>query len=32
MKDKIKLIAIDFDGTFLDNSHLKSDLSYIEKL
>ena len=32
MKDKIKLIAIDFDGTFLDDSHFKSDLSYVEKL
>lgn len=32
MKDKIKLIAIDFDGTFLDDSHFKQDLSYVEKL
>ncbi|WP_064580651.1 Cof-type HAD-IIB family hydrolase [Streptobacillus moniliformis] len=32
MKDKIKLIAIDFDGTFLDDSHFKQDLSYVDKL
>lgn len=32
MKDKIKLIAIDFDGTFLDDSHFKQNLSYVDKL
>ncbi|CAM3189753.1 MULTISPECIES: Cof-type HAD-IIB family hydrolase [Streptobacillus] len=32
MEDKIKLIAIDFDGTFLDDNHFKQDLSYIDKL
>lgn len=32
MKNKIKLIAIDFDGTFLDDKHFKSDLSYVDKI
>ncbi len=32
MKDKIKLIAIDFDGTFLDDTHYKHNLSYVDKI
>lgn len=32
MKNKIKLIAIDFDGTFLDDTHFKQDLSYVDKI
>ncbi len=32
MKDKIKLIAIDFDGTFLDDSHYKNDLTYVDEI
>ncbi|VWL85943.1 Cof-type HAD-IIB family hydrolase [Oceanivirga miroungae] len=32
MKEKIGLIAIDFDGTFLDDSHFKKDLRYIDKI
>ncbi len=32
MKEKIKLIAIDFDGTFLDDTHFKTDLSYVNKM
>lgn len=31
-KDDINLIAIDFDGTFLDDSHYKQDLSYVDKI
>ena len=32
MKDKIKLIAVDFDGTFLDDTHFKQDLTYVDKI
>lgn len=27
-----KLIATDLDGTFLDDSHYKQDLTYIDKI
>lgn len=32
MKNSIKLIAIDFDGTFLDDDHFKKDLSLVDKI